>query len=142
MNFGMGFATSKVNSFCRRFRLKYPIKLNGFTLIEVLIAIVILSIALLALGGLMVTSTRNNSLGSHLTEASTLAQDMLERLRAQPYWNWNDSEDNPPPGPSGIAYHREWVSVKDSFKADTTITITWSDPLPHNISFKYTIRNE
>jgi hypothetical protein len=66
----------------------------------------------------------------------------LERLKAQPYWNWSNSEDDPAPGPSGIAYHREWVAVKDSFKADTTIRITWNDPLPHDISFHYTIRND
>ena len=37
---------------------------NGFTLIEVLIALVILSVSLLALAGLMATTTRNNSSGS------------------------------------------------------------------------------
>ena len=48
--------------------------------IEVLIALVILSISLLALAGLMVTTTRTNSFGGHLTEAVTFAQQRLEAI--------------------------------------------------------------
>jgi len=64
--------------------MKAIVKSGGFTLIETLIALFILSFALLALAGLMVTTTRNNSVGGHMTEAATLAQDKLEEFRATP----------------------------------------------------------
>jgi prepilin-type N-terminal cleavage/methylation domain-containing protein len=41
-------------------------KSNGFTLIEILVALFILGFALLALAGLMVTTTKNNSFGGHM----------------------------------------------------------------------------
>ncbi len=58
---------------------------KGFSLIEVVIALFILAICLLALAGLMVTTTRNSSFGGHMTEASTFAQDKLEQLRVSPW---------------------------------------------------------
>jgi type IV pilus assembly protein PilV len=54
---------------------------RGFTLLEVLIAIVILSVALLALGGLQIISIRGNSFGNHMTEAITLAKDLMEEMK-------------------------------------------------------------
>ena len=42
---------------------------KGFSLVEVMIALLILAIALLALAGLMVTTTRNSSFGGHMTES-------------------------------------------------------------------------
>ena len=62
-------------------RLKSLKRAKGFSLIEVLIALFILSISLLALAGLMVTTTRNNSFGSNMTEAATFAQDKFEELK-------------------------------------------------------------
>jgi type IV pilus modification protein PilV len=117
-------------------------KSKGFSLIEVLIALVILSISLLALAGLMVQTTQNNSFGSHMTEASTVAQDALERLRARPYNSMMGGVDSIT-GSTGQAYARNWVLVKnaDSTEADATITVNWSDPTSHTISFHYNILN-
>jgi type IV pilus modification protein PilV len=116
---------------------------KGFSLIEVLIALVILSISLLALAGLMVQSTRNSSWGSHLTEAATLAQDRLERFRAvRPQTDIpegaNFDEVTPP---SGIKYTRTWtVATNATATARTiTITVTWTDTIPHSITFIHPI---
>ena len=54
---------------------------KGFTLMEVLIAIVVLSVALLALAGLQIVSIRGNSFGNHMTEALTLAKDKMEERK-------------------------------------------------------------
>jgi prepilin-type N-terminal cleavage/methylation domain-containing protein len=62
--------------------MEYLKKSQGFTLIEILIALIILSISLLALASLMVVATKNNSFGAHMTEAVTFAQDKLEEFRA------------------------------------------------------------
>ena len=44
------------------------LKSNGFTMIEILIAMIILSIAFLGLARLMIQTTKNNSFGGHISE--------------------------------------------------------------------------
>ncbi|NMT65515.1 type IV pilus modification protein PilV [Marinobacter orientalis] len=57
-------------------------KQNGFTLIEILVTVVILAVGLLGLAGLVLEGMRNNQ-GAYLrTQASILAYDMADRMRA------------------------------------------------------------
>lgn len=57
-------------------------RLGGFTLIEILVTLFILAVGLLGLAGLMVDGMRNNQ-GAYLrTQASILAYDMADRMRA------------------------------------------------------------
>jgi len=70
-------------------------KSQGFTLIEILVTVFILAIGLLGLAGLLVEGMRNNQ-GAYLrTQASILAYDMADRIRA----NRDQAE-------SGGAYNR------------------------------------
>jgi len=55
---------------------------KGFTLLEVLIAMVILSIGLLGLAGLQAASLRNNQQSYLRSQAVLLANDIAERMRA------------------------------------------------------------
>ncbi|MFZ3042068.1 MAG: type IV pilus modification protein PilV [Thiobacillus sp.] len=57
-------------------------KQSGFTLLEVLVAMLVLSIGLLGLAGLMASSMRNNQSAYHSTQATWLAYDILDRMRA------------------------------------------------------------
>ncbi len=57
-------------------------KQTGFTLIEVLIAVIVLSIGLLGLAGLQSTGLRNSHDAYVRTLAATLANDMADRIRA------------------------------------------------------------
>ena len=59
---------------------------NGFSLIEVLIAIVILTIGLLSLAQMMVLSTNANTLSGRMTSCSGVAKERLERLKAVPFY--------------------------------------------------------
>ena len=114
------------------------LKPKGFTLIEVLVALIILSFSLLALAGLMVTTTKNNSFGGHMTEAATFAQDKLEELRAVKWENLNDGNSTDQQGGStGINYTRNWkVLEKETRNLKTiSITIDWNDRMDHSISF-------
>lgn len=65
-----------------KFTVKIPRKISGFSLLEVLIALLILSIGLLGIAGLQVTSKRANFEAIQRTTATMLARDMLERIRA------------------------------------------------------------
>jgi type IV pilus assembly protein PilV len=55
---------------------------RGFTLLEVLIALLIFSLGLLGMAGLMVVSVKSNQSAYLRTQASFLAQSMADRMRA------------------------------------------------------------
>ena len=66
-------------------RIKYPEnKQQGFTLLEVLIALLILSIGLLGLAALQTTGLRSNEMASMRTTSTQLAYDISDRMRANP----------------------------------------------------------
>ena len=54
---------------------------SGFTLIESMIAAVILAVGLLALSGMQAVSLKRNISGSEMTRVSNLAADMVERIQ-------------------------------------------------------------
>ncbi len=60
---------------------------KGFTIIEVLIAISLLSVGILAVGSLMGTSIKTSSYSQALTQANNLAQERLETLQSIDYNN-------------------------------------------------------
>lgn len=62
--------------------MKINMKQSGFTLLEVMVAMVVLSIGLLGLAGLMASSMRNNQSAYHSTQATWFAYDILDRMRA------------------------------------------------------------
>jgi type IV pilus assembly protein PilV len=109
-------------------------KSNGFSLIEVLISLVILSISLLALASLMTTTTKNNAFGGNLTEAATLAQDTMENLRVT---NWGEIVDgNDVIQMRGLNYNRDWTVVApNNNERRVTVTVNWNDGVARSISF-------
>ena len=58
---------------------------NGFTLIEVLIATVILSIGLLGTAALITGIIKGNKVSNRITTATTLAQDKIEEIKGSGY---------------------------------------------------------
>ncbi len=54
---------------------------EGFSLVEVLVAILLLTVGLLALAKMQTQAVASNSFGNQLTQATFLAQDKLEELR-------------------------------------------------------------
>jgi len=105
---------------------------KGFSIIEVLIALIILSVALLALAALMTMTTKNNSFGSHMTEASVFGQGKLEELRVNPWGNILSGNDQRA-GSTGINYNRNWVVVSSGNLKTVTITIGWIDKINHQV---------
>jgi len=122
--------------------MNYLTKSHGFTMIEILIALVILSVALLGLAGLMVQTTKNTSFGGLMTEAATLAQDKLEELRATSWNNLGSFSGGPEilQG-SNKTYNRSWaVEPNPPSPADTmrtlSVTVTWDDRTRRTITLR------
>lgn len=59
---------------------------RGFTLLEVLIALLVFSLGLLGMAGLMAVSVRTNHSAYLRTQATFLAQSMADRMRANATW--------------------------------------------------------
>jgi len=58
---------------------------RGFTILEVLIALLVVAVGILGVGGLAVTTVQGNEAAGRLTEATILAQDRIEAARAAGY---------------------------------------------------------
>ena len=68
---------------------------RGFSLIEVMVAMVILTVGLLSLAQMMVLSTNANTLSGRMTSCSALAKEQLERLKAAPFFTVAPTVRNP-----------------------------------------------
>lgn len=68
----------------RPHQLNGMVKSSGFSLLEVLIAMVVLSIGLLGIAGLQATSKRTSYEALQRTTAVMLTRDIIERMRTNP----------------------------------------------------------
>lgn len=76
---------------------------KGFTLLEVIFAISLLSIGLLAVASMQVAAITGNAYANRITEATAHAQDKLEELMSSAYTDaalsdGDHTETNPPAG--------------------------------------------
>lgn len=76
---------------------------QGFTLLEVLVAMVVLSVGLLGLSGLQTTGLRNNHSAFLRSQATLVAHDVIDRMRA--------NRDSAVAGNYDIDYGSDPVSV-------------------------------
>jgi type IV pilus assembly protein PilV len=119
-------------------------KKEGFSLIEVLIALIFLAIGILAIASLQVTAVRGNFFSNNLMQATYVAQDRLEFLQNLPYDSSRLAQGNYKPDPdgpvtvSGIVFNRSYT-VSDAGYKLIDYTVTWNDGVDHRISFS-TIR--
>jgi len=67
---------------------------SGFTLIEVLVTVVVVSIGLLGLAGLQISGLRANMSSEARSKATLLASDIIERMRANPLGVTNNDYAN------------------------------------------------
>ena len=104
-------------------------KENGFTLLEVLVAITIFAVGLLAVAALHTSAIKMNSTSNKLTNLSTLAMDQIEKLSALPYADSALNAGNHGPAASPAANYS--ISY---FVTDTTFVI---DSVP--VSIKKTV---
>jgi len=67
-----------------KFTCKHLHRQHGFTLLELLIALLVLSIGLLGLAALQTVGLRSNQMASMRTVATQMTYDMTDRMRANP----------------------------------------------------------
>jgi type IV pilus assembly protein PilV len=113
-------------------------KKDGFSLIEVLIALIFLAIGLLAIASLQITSVRGNFFSNNLMQATYVAQDRLEYLKSLPFddalLSTGDHQDVAT-NISGIDFNRAYrVGLNGNLKS-VKYTVSWSDGANHSISF-------
>jgi type IV pilus assembly protein PilV len=106
---------------------------GGFTLLEVVIAISILAIGLLAVATMQTAAIRSNDNAYTVTESTTWAQDRLEALTALPYTDaalslGTGKADPLSPTPAGytITYDVEDGPITGNTKL-ITVTVTRTD---------------
>lgn len=97
---------------------------SGFTLIEILIAMTIFAIGILAVTSMQIMALQTNARASRSTEAFTLATDKMEELIRTDYDDI-DSATNP-----------EVVDKDEYDHLDTTYTWDWNVTEDNNSEFK------
>jgi type IV pilus assembly protein PilV len=111
------------------------IRPRGFTLLEVLIALLVFSLGLLGMAGLLVVSVKTNHSAYLRTQASFLAQSMADRMRANVPRVWTGDYDgtysgttgDTDPCPTGTACTRAQIATRD--KAQWEVQL--GDQLPN-----------
>jgi len=101
---------------------------KGFTLIEILIAVTLLSIGLLGMAGLTVGIIRGNALSSEVTAATALTQDRMEDIKRLGYNNAAGSSEDYN-SISGYAAYRRVTTVDIDTPGvgmkTVTVTVYW-----------------
>jgi type IV pilus assembly protein PilV len=103
---------------------------RGFTLLELIMAISILTVGILAVATMQVTSIRGNAYAGGMTEGVTHAADRIEKLMSLA---WDDSNlgagsHNDPSPPSGYAV--SWTVTDNTPVSDTKtveVTVNWTE---------------
>jgi type IV pilus modification protein PilV len=116
---------------------------RAFTLLEVVIAMLLLGIGLLALMALQIRSIQNNVFSNCTTAACCFARDQVEKLRAA---SWGDTKDgtfsdmvtdvDPDTGATRMVFTRKWViqTASSNRLRDLSVTVSWNqDGRPHHI---------
>jgi len=114
---------------------------GGFTLVELLIALVVLSVALAGMIPVLVQTIRGNNFGGLTSRAATYSQDKLEELRAVEFVTiaaGNDTLD-------GGLFTRRWtVDTACSICAPDVVGIEveteWTDRAGTHVARYYTVQ--
>jgi len=114
---------------------------SGFTLLEVLFALAIFSIGLLAVNAMTTLVINSNDKSRHLTTAVHLAQNKLDELTAGSYASVADATetglDSQEMAGAGIFERRVCVTASTDPEYKTVeVIISWSDPDPRQAAFQ------
>ena len=114
---------------------------RGFTLIEVVVAIVMLTFGVLASASLTAALMRSNRGVTNRTRAIETLRLKVEDLQSKRYFDIADGNDTATIG--GITYNRSWTVAANAPAANlktVTLTVTWGDRQGNHTITNKTIR--
>ena len=108
---------------------------KGFLLAEIVIALLILSVSLLAIISLFTQVSKSNTLARDYTQGTNLARKQLELLKTHPpeYWEsitsssflpWQDNEEEPL---GRYSITTQAVPIANESLVQVTVTATWQE---------------
>jgi prepilin-type N-terminal cleavage/methylation domain-containing protein len=103
-------------------------KEKGFTLVEVLIAVMVLAIAFLAMYQMQAMAVRGNETGNQVTIATMLAQDKMEEIRNTAYDNVisiNFPAENYGMVPNYPQFRREVTVTQNGRMKTVRVSVLW-----------------
>jgi len=96
---------------------------KGFTLIEVMVALVTLGIGLMAVMGLHFSSLRSDIRNRDESRALFLANQKIEEIRSQDFASVVSGQDY-----SAHPYDMEWsVTAPQAWRKDVVVTVSWPE---------------
>jgi len=108
-------------------KLKQPAKVQGgFSLIEILIAIAVLSIGMLSIAAMQVSAIRGNAKSGNLTQRTTAASNHLEYLLNLPFDDSNLDAGNHDPENDGIDNDGDGTTDEADDDGELLYTVTWN----------------
>ena len=113
---------------------------RGFTLIEVLVALSIMSLGMIGILALQKAATSASGYSRRATEAAVLAEDRLEEMRTLPLSTVTDGTDTV--DASGVAndeglFTRAWTLAVADEIATITVRVQWNESDgAHAITFR------
>jgi len=118
---------------------------KGFSLIELLIAVTILAVGLLAVAGLQVTAIQGNTQGNLTSQATTIAEDQIETIRNMDYAAISFAA-NPyiEADVGGTSFTRETLVETDNPMPDLkkiTVTVRWNSHGQHQVILRTIVAN-
>lgn len=96
---------------------------TGYLLVEIMIALAIFAIGFLAVGTMVLSTTRNNSTGNIATQATMHAIEKLEELKSLEVADMANDTDQP--GQTGI-FTRSWTVTDTGIGSSRLIEVTVS----------------
>jgi prepilin-type N-terminal cleavage/methylation domain-containing protein len=114
-------------------------KESGFTIIELLIALFILSFALLAISSMVYSVMNSTSLSKETAAATTLMQDKLESLKNTVVSSLTSGNDAIQLG--SVNYLRQWTIAPSANTRTITVSVNWTSRRPHGVTAT-TLRGE
>jgi len=98
----------------------------GFSLLEVMIGLLILSIGMLGIAAMTTTSIRTNANANHLSEAMNIGQAQMEKLKIVA-WGTLSNASSTSTSKSGVTFTNTWTVTTTGIVKDVTLVTSWVD---------------
>lgn len=104
----------------------------GFTMIEVMVAMLLTAIAIIGIMALYMAQTKASGFSRHMTEATALCEDKLEQLRTMTASSVGINgtqttlDEKGKTGAGGV-YTRTWTYTPQASYVDIVCTMTWTE---------------